>query len=121
MLERDVRRLHMETIIQLPMQLLMSVQCRLGCCKNQIATGTNLLQTTYMERGIVSMRVSLSYDLLRSILLPSIWSAKDLSQLQFGSYSNLACIVQTSVTALGVGLWFPYATGGRRVPALILT
>ena len=72
MLERDVRRLHMETIIQLPMQLLMSVQRRLGCCKNQIATGTNLLQTTYMERGIVSMRVSLSYDLLRSILLPSI-------------------------------------------------
>jgi len=51
----------------------MSVQRRLGCCKNQIATGTNLLQTTYMERGIVSMRVSLSYDLLRSILLPSIW------------------------------------------------
>jgi len=65
MLERDVRRLHMETIIQLPMQLLMYVQ--------------------------------------------------------FGSYSNLACIAQTSVTALGVGLWFPYATGGRRVPALILT
>ena len=72
MLERDVRQLHMENIIQLPMQLLMSVQRRLGCCKNQTAAGTNLLQTTYMERGIVSMRVSLSYDLLRSILIPSI-------------------------------------------------
>ena len=72
MLERDVRQLHMENIIQLPMQLLMSVQRRLRCCKNQIAAGTNLLQTTYMERGIVSMRVSLSYDLLRSILIPSI-------------------------------------------------
>jgi hypothetical protein len=72
MLERDVRQLHMENIIQLPMQLLMFVQCRLGCCKNQTAAGTNLLQTTYMERGIVSMRVSLSYDLLRSILIPSI-------------------------------------------------
>jgi nitrogen fixation protein NifB len=37
----DVRRLHMETIIQLPLQLLMSAQCRLGCCNHQTVTGQN--------------------------------------------------------------------------------
>ena len=72
MLERDVRQSPMETIIPLPTELLLPVQCREGCSIHQTATGTNPLQTTYMERGIVRTRVSLSYDLLRSILLPSI-------------------------------------------------
>jgi len=83
MLERDVRRLHMETIIQLPMQLLMSVQRRLGCCKNQIATGTNLL-------ALMASQVSDAFNTKTRVKAEDIWngsflpSAKDLDILPKG-------------------------------------
>ena len=54
-------------------------------------------------------------------LFPCKWSAKNVSQLQFGDNGNVACIIQTWEASLGVVLWFPFAAGGRRVPALILT
>jgi hypothetical protein len=41
----------METIIPLPTELLLPVQCREGCSIHQTATGTNPLQGGMAERG----------------------------------------------------------------------
>ena len=73
------------------------------------------------EGGWISVDRKASLLSYLQSLVPCKWSAKDLSQLQFGDDGNVACIIQTWEAALGVVLWFPYATGGRRVPALILT
>jgi hypothetical protein len=47
----DVRQSPMETIIPLPTELLLPVQCREGCSIHQTATGTNPLQVPASPRA----------------------------------------------------------------------